>query len=161
MPRNGDGQSGFSEESINLADHHAFRGDAGTGPQDGGQQQARKVDSGRFQWVTNDEGVANFLQRPPSRQKEAFPTHLADTVPYPAFQVCCLVLSDTTTHSTKIMVLCTVCFDARLRVVHERASQPTLNIFPLPEEETIAEVSPSQYDNSVLRDVLHIRFFSI
>ena len=87
MPRNGDGQPEFSEEYVNLADHHAFPGEAGTRRQNGGQQQARKVDSGRFQWVTNDEGVANFLQRPPSRQKEAFPTHLADTVPYPAFQV--------------------------------------------------------------------------
>lgn len=87
VPRNGDGQSGFSEESVNLADHHAFPSEAGIRLQDGGQHQARKVDSGRFQWVTNDEGVANFLQRPPSRQKEAFPTHLADTVPYPAFQV--------------------------------------------------------------------------
>lgn len=48
---------------------------------------ARKAEPGRFQWVTNDEGVANFLQRPPSRQKEAFPTHLADVVPHAAFQV--------------------------------------------------------------------------
>lgn len=88
VPRNGDGQSGFSEESgVNLADHRAFLDEAGIRQQEGGQQQTRKVDSGRFQWVTNDEGVANFLQRPPSRQKEAFPTHLADTVPYPAFQV--------------------------------------------------------------------------
>ena len=51
------------------------------------QQLSRKADLGRFQWVMNDEGLANFLQRPPSRQKEAFPTHLADVVPQLAFQV--------------------------------------------------------------------------
>lgn len=90
VSRNGDGQSGFSSECPDGADiegYTAFPGEAGNRRREGSHQLARKVEQGRFQWVTNDEGVANFLQRPPSRQKEAFPTHLADVVPYAAFQV--------------------------------------------------------------------------
>lgn len=52
-----------------------------------GNRQTHDVDLGRFQWMTNEEDLTNVLQRPPSRQKEAFPKHLADIVPYPAFQV--------------------------------------------------------------------------
>ncbi|CAM9396645.1 unnamed protein product, partial [Hapterophycus canaliculatus] len=91
VSRSGDAQSGFSSEAADATDAVDSQDCSGfTGlnrHREGAQPIARKADVGRFQWVTNDEGVANFLQRPPSRQKEAFPTHLADVVPYPAFQV--------------------------------------------------------------------------
>lgn len=67
------------------------------GQREGVQRLRRKSDTGRFEWVTDDEWVANSLQRPPSRQKEAFPTHLADIVPYIAFQVGCLLAHETET----------------------------------------------------------------
>lgn len=57
-------------------------------PQDQGLERLWPTPSGeRLQWVVNDDGTTNFLQRPPSRQREAFPTHLADMGPYTAFQV--------------------------------------------------------------------------
>ncbi|CAM9112628.1 unnamed protein product [Scytosiphon promiscuus] len=88
VSRSGDAQSGFSNETPDTADGADDSAIIGSNcRQKGAQHVARKTDMRRFQWVTNDEGVANFLQRPPSRQKEAFPTHLADVVPYPAFQV--------------------------------------------------------------------------
>lgn len=89
MPRNGDGQCGTSDNAdvADVEGYPGLAGDVATHQREDGQQLARKADMRRFQWVTNDEGVANFLQRPPSRQKEAFPTHLADVVPYAAFQV--------------------------------------------------------------------------
>jgi hypothetical protein len=33
-------------------------------------------------WMTDAEGIANFSRRPPSRQREAFPTHLASEAPF-------------------------------------------------------------------------------
>eukprot|EP00953_Heterococcus_sp_UTEX-ZZ885_P017299 9682-Heterococcus_DN1.PRE.1 len=33
-------------------------------------------------WMTDAEGMANFSRRPPSRQREAFPTHLASEAPF-------------------------------------------------------------------------------
>lgn len=50
-------------------------------------------------------------------------------------------------------------FEARLRVAHVRASQPSLNISPSAEKGTITEVL-SQFNNRVLRDLLHIRIFA-
>lgn len=88
MSRNG--EPGFGNEPLDAVDidgYRAFAGEDESHQRDGSHQLARKVELGRFQWVTNDEGVANFLQRPPSRQKEAFPTHLADVVPFAAFKV--------------------------------------------------------------------------
>lgn len=64
-----------------------------TSQRDGVQSLQRISDVGRFHWFTDEKGVANFLQRPPSRQKAAFPTHLADVVPYTAFQVCCVAIT--------------------------------------------------------------------
>lgn len=88
VSRSGDSQPAFSSEAADAADVEDYSGFTGLNRRSGGAQQvSRKADVGRFQWVTSDEGVANFLQRPPSRQKGAFPTHLADVVPYPAFQV--------------------------------------------------------------------------
>lgn len=87
MPQHGIGQAGTSDDA-DVDGYSGLTGEAGNRQgEDSLHQLARKADVGRFQWVTNDEGVANFLQRPPSRQKEAFPTHLADVVPYAAFQV--------------------------------------------------------------------------
>lgn len=85
MPRNGDGHAGVHSSDADV--YPAFETGVVTNQCEGSQRLGRKTDMGRFQWVTDDEGVANFLQRPPSRQKEAFPTHLADVVPYTAFQV--------------------------------------------------------------------------
>ncbi|CAM9282626.1 unnamed protein product [Ectocarpus fasciculatus] len=85
VSRNGDGQSGHNREAV--GGHSAFAGETVNRRRESAHQQARKKELGCSRWVTNDEGVANFLQRPPSRQKEAFPTHLADVVPYAAFQV--------------------------------------------------------------------------
>lgn len=84
------GESGFSDDTLDAVDTEdwrAFADEADNRRRDGSHHLARKTELGRFQWVTNDEGVATFLQRPPSRQKEAFPTHLADVVPYAAFKV--------------------------------------------------------------------------
>lgn len=84
------GEPGFSNESLDAMDTEGYRGFAGEAEnrrRDSSHQLIRQAELGRFQWVTNEEGVANFLQRPPSRQKEAFPTHLADVVPYAAFKV--------------------------------------------------------------------------
>lgn len=85
VSRNGDGQSSYNREAA--GGHSTFAGEAVSRRRDSAHQQARKKELGCSRWVTNDDGVANFLQRPPSRQKEAFPTHLADVVPYAAFQV--------------------------------------------------------------------------
>lgn len=89
MPRSGDVQTGFSDDGdgVEVEGYSGFTSKAENRQQKGGLQLERKAQLGRFQWVTNDEGVANFLQRPPSRQKDAFPTHLADVIPYAAFQV--------------------------------------------------------------------------
>lgn len=90
MSRNGDSQPGFSNDAVNGAKSEgccAFASGFEVHQREGGKNLARKNDLRRSQWVTNDDGVANFLQRPPSRQKEAFPTYLADVIPYAAFQV--------------------------------------------------------------------------
>lgn len=92
MPRNGDSQAGFHDGTDGAEVDKVYTTEFAceeetTHQRECGPQLARKTDLGRFQWATNDEGVASFLQRPPSRQKEAFPTHLADVIPYPAFQV--------------------------------------------------------------------------
>eukprot|EP00752_Nemacystus_decipiens_P005931 g5356.t2 len=82
------GEPGFSNAPLDAMDTEEYPAFAGVHHRrDGSRQLERKAELGRFQWVTNDDGVANFLQRPPSRQKEAFPTHLADVVPYAAFKV--------------------------------------------------------------------------
>ncbi|CAM9330120.1 unnamed protein product [Ectocarpus sp. 6 AP-2014] len=85
VSRNSDWQSSYNREAA--SGHSTFDGEAVNRRRESVHQQARKKELGCSRWVTNDEGVANFLQRPPSRQKEAFPTHLADVVPYAAFQV--------------------------------------------------------------------------
>lgn len=89
LSRGGDG-SGFCSEPLDSEDREGYgsnTGEAGNNRREASHQLTRRAEPGRFQWVTNDEGVANFLQRPPSRQKEAFPTHLADVIPHAAFQV--------------------------------------------------------------------------
>ncbi|CAN0129337.1 unnamed protein product [Ascophyllum nodosum] len=92
VPRSGDMISGLDDD-INASEVESTYNAAPaptrarrTRHEQDDQQLSRKADLGRFQWVMNDEGLANFLQRPPSRQKEAFPTHLADVVPQLAFQ---------------------------------------------------------------------------
>lgn len=88
VSRNGEpGSSTEPLDAVDAEDMRAFAAEDENRQRNGSHQLARKAELGRFQWVTNDEGVANFLQRPPSRQKEAFPTHLADVVPYAAFKV--------------------------------------------------------------------------
>lgn len=87
--RGGEGAS--AADNSDLTEHPAFDREANRiatmSKRESSQYLRRKSDMGRFQWFTNEEGVANFQQRPPSRQKAAFPTHLADVVPYMAFQV--------------------------------------------------------------------------
>ena len=107
------GESCFSNEPLDAVDteeYRAFPGEAENRRRDASHQLARKAELGRFQWVTNDDGVANFLQRPPSRQKEAFPTHLADVVPYAAFKV---FLERVNGHTKDTIVLCCVCCQAQ------------------------------------------------
>lgn len=90
IPRDEEGTS--ADYNNGLKEHPAFDRETErvttTSKRESSQYLRRKSDMGRFQWFTDEEGEANFLQRPPSRQKAAFPTHLADVVPYMAFQVC-------------------------------------------------------------------------
>lgn len=79
MPRNGNRCCCFHGNGIGSLP--AFEAKQGAGQCEGVELIRLKTTAIRFQCVTDG------TQRPPSRQKGAFPVHLADVVPYTAFQV--------------------------------------------------------------------------